>query len=109
MPDEQAALQGACDIVAERWSEDAATRSWLLQQATEYGRIASRARRGKADPDSKFEMYFDHQEPIKRLPSHRLLAMKRGEAEGILSISLNLDDDNVLRKLKRQWITQPAV
>jgi protein Tex len=107
VPDEQAALQGACDIVAEHWSEDAKARRWLAQQAAEFGRIVSQARRGKQDPSSKFAMYFDHREPIKRVPSHRLLAMKRGEAEEVLRVGLELDDDSVSCKLKQQWVTNP--
>lgn len=108
VPDEQAALAGACDIVAEHWSEDAATRRWLVKQAAESGHVVSQARRGKNDPASKFAMYFEHQEPLKRLPSHRLLAMKRGEAEDVLRIGLRLDDATVLRKLKQQWVTNPS-
>ena len=102
VPDEDAALRGACDIVAENWSEDARTREWLTAQATDYGQIASKVKRGKKDEASKFEMYFDHREAIKRVPSHRLLAMKRGEAEGLLRVGLKLDDEFVLRKLKPQ-------
>jgi protein Tex len=107
VPDEAAALAGACDIVAEHWSEDAATRSWLVKQAAEFGQVVSKVRRGKDDPASKFAMYFEHQEPLKRMPSHRLLAMQRGEAEEVLRIGLQLDDDLVLRKLKPQWVTNP--
>ena len=103
VPDEAAALQGACDIVAEHWSADAQTRGWLAQQAVGFGQIVSQVKRGKKDAASKFEMYFDHRESIKRVPSHRLLAMKRGEAEGVLRIGLKLDDEFVLRKLKPQW------
>ena len=102
--DEQAALQGACDIVAEQWSETADTRRWLSQQATDYGRVRSQVKRGKKQDAAKFEMYFDHQEPVKRVPSHRLLAMKRGEAEGLLRLSLRLDDEFVLRKLKSRLL-----
>ena len=107
VPDEEAALQGACDIVAGQWSEDAKTRGWLVKQAAEFGQIVSQVRRGKNDPASKFQLYFDHREPIKRLPSHRLLAMKRGEAEGVLRIGVKLDDEHVLRKLTGQWVHNP--
>jgi len=102
VPDQQAALAGACDIVAEQWSEDVETRRWLSEQATGFGRVRSQVKRGKKDDAAKFEMYFDHHEPVKRIPSHRLLAMKRGEAEGLLRVSLELDDDFVLRKLRPQ-------
>ncbi len=100
VPDEQAALQGACDIVAEQWSEDVETRRWLSEQANGFGRVHSQVKRGKKEDAAKFEMYFDHQEPVKRVPSHRLLAMQRGEADGLLRVSVELDDDYVLGKLK---------
>ncbi len=107
VPDEAAALQGACDIVAEHWSENVETRKWLVQQASEYGRVVSQVKRGKQDEAKKFEMYLDHQEPVKRVPSHRLLAMLRGEAEGLLRVGLQLDDEFVLRKLKPQLAHNP--
>ena len=102
VPDEDTALQGACDIVAEHWADDAQTRGWLVEQAAGYGQIASQVKRGKKDEASKFTMYFDHRESIKRVPSHRLLAMKRGESEGLLRIGLKLDDKFVLSKLNLQ-------
>ncbi len=107
VPDEAAALAGACDIVAEQWSEEAATRGWLVKQAAEFGQVVAKVRRGKDDSASKFAMYFDYQEPLKRVPSHRLLAMQRGEAEEVLRVSLQLDDQAVLRRLKPQWVTNP--
>ena len=99
LPDEQTALQGALDIVAEHWSEDSETRRWLSDQANEFGRVRSRVKRGKKDEAAKFELYFDHQEAVKRIPSHRLLAMRRGETEGLLRVNVELDDSYVLRKL----------
>jgi uncharacterized protein len=105
VPDEKAAIQGACDIVAEQWSEDMATRRWLSEQASGFGRVRSQVKRGKKEEAAKFEMYFNHQEPVKRVPSHRLLAMKRGEAEGLLRVGVELDDDYVLRKLKPRLAT----
>ncbi|MAR12629.1 MAG: RNA-binding transcriptional accessory protein [Blastopirellula sp.] len=104
IPDSQAALQGACDIVAEQWAERGDLRRWLSQQATDYGRVRSKVKRGKKQDAAKFEMYFDYQEPVKRIPSHRLLAMQRGEAEGLLRVSLQLEDEFVVRKLKSQLL-----
>src|SRR5262249_48734002 len=103
VPDDNAALQGACDIVAEQWSEDVPTRSWLIGQAGG-GRLVAQVKRGQKDPASKFEKYFDHAEPVARVPSHRLLAMKRGEAEGVLHVGVQLQDEVVLDKLKRQLV-----
>ena len=98
--DEDAALQGACDILAEQWSQHPPLRQWLLEQASEYGLIAASVKRGKQAEASKFEMYFDHHEPVKCVPSHRLLAMNRGEAEGLLRVSLKLDGEFVLANIK---------
>ena len=106
VPDQQAALQGACDIVAEWWSEDAITRRWLLEQARG-GQLAAQVKRGKKEAGGKFEMYFDHREPVKRLPSHRLLAMLRGEAEGILRVGVQLDDGDILQKLRTRLVHNP--
>lgn len=97
--DEQTALHGACDIVAERWSEDANIRDWLSRHATASGQVRSRVKRGKKQEGAKFEMYFDHSEPVKRVPSHRMLAMRRGEAEGFLRVGVELDRDDALATL----------
>ncbi len=102
--DEQSALQGALDIVAEQWAEDATTRTWLTQQAFSQGRISSQVKRGKKEEASKFEQYVDHREPANRIPSHRLLAMLRGEAEGVLKVSLALEDEQVIADLKPKLV-----
>lgn len=105
--DEETALQGACDIVAEQWSQRPSLRQWLLEHSQEAGSIASTVKRGKKEEASKFEMYFDHQERVKRVPSHRLLAMNRGEAEGLLKVSLKLDDEYVLGKITPDLVHNP--
>ena len=105
--DREAALQGACDIVAEQWSEDAKARSWLADQAATYGRVSSQVKRGKKEQAAKYAEYLDRQESVGKIPSHRFLAMRRGEAEGLLGVGLQLDDEYVLRKLKRQLVHNP--
>lgn len=107
VPNEDAALQGACDIVAEQWSQHPPLRQWLLEHARNDGLIASSVKRGKQAEANKFEIYFDHREPVKRVPSHRLLAMNRGEAEGFLKVSLQLDDEFVLANIKPQLAYNP--
>ncbi len=107
VPDEQAALQGACDIVAEVWSEQSPVRQWLKRHAQSVGGIESQVKRGKKEETSKFAPYFDHHEPIKKIPSHRLLAMLRGEAEGTLRIELKLDANQVLASLKPMLLNNP--
>jgi uncharacterized protein len=106
VPDEKAAIQGACDIVAEQWAENAATRQWVLEQA-QRGELISVVRKGKAEEGSKFENYFDCSEKISRMPAHRFLAMQRGEAEGVLRVSLGMDDETNQRHLKSRLITNP--
>lgn len=104
VPDTDAALAGACDIVAEVWADDPDMRAGLLADALQSGQVTSRVKRGKKEEGQKFESYFDRREPICRIPSHRFLGMKRGEAEGVLKVSLTLDDQRVLRKLKSNWV-----
>lgn len=104
VPDTDTALAGACDIVAEVWADDPDIRAGLLADALQSGQVASRVKRGKKEEGQKFESYFDRREPIRRIPSHRFLGMKRGEAEGVLKVSLTLDDQRVLRGLKSNWV-----
>ena len=107
VPDEPTALQGACDIVAETWSEDAAARKWLLEQA-ERGELVSAVKRGKAEPGSKYESFYDSRERIARMPAHRFLAMQRGVEEGVLRLELSLDDDAMAARLKARFLSNPA-
>lgn len=105
IPDTESALQGALDIVAEQWSEVAEVRSWLMKEALEYGTVTSQVKRGKKEDAAKFEMYFDYREPAKRVASHRLLAMQRGESEGFLKVGLEMDEARVLSELKQRFVT----
>ncbi|MDZ4853009.1 MAG: Tex family protein [Pirellulaceae bacterium] len=107
VPDEDAALQGALDIVAEQWSEDVETRVWLTDQSFKNGRIVSQVKRGKKEEADKFEMYVDHQESVARIPSHRFLAMKRGEDEGVLRIGLELESDRVVGQMQTYFVDNP--
>ncbi len=104
VPDTAAALAGALDIVAEQWSEDISTRTWLSAQAMSHGRVVSQVKRGKKEEASKFEQYIDRHEPINKIPGHRLLAMLRGEAEGVLKVGVELDQAQVLRDLRPKLV-----
>jgi uncharacterized protein len=105
VPDADAALAGALDIVAEQWSERASVRKMALQHAWREGAVTSRIKRGKRDEASKFELYLDHREPVRKIASHRLLAMLRGESEGVLKVEVALDDSRMLAGLQTQLIT----
>lgn len=104
VPDTQTALRGALDIIAEQWSEHAPTRDWMLAQARTYGKIVSKVKRGKKAEAENFELYLDHQEVVRSLPSHRLLAMLRGAAEGVLRVGLQLDGIRELSELRRRLV-----
>ena len=100
------ALRGAQDIIAERISEDERTRQQLRAAFARQAIITSKVVKAKADTDeaAKYSDYFDWSEPLKRCSSHRLLAMRRGEAEGILRISISPDDDEALERIKRHYV-----
>lgn len=102
--DPDAALQGALDIIAEQWSEDADTRTWMTHKTVSTGRVTSQVKRGKKEEASKFELYVEHQEPASKIPGHRLLAMLRGEAEGVLKVGLQVDDAEVVRDLQSKLV-----
>ncbi len=99
-------LRGAQDIIAELVSEDERSRNLVRAAFRREAFIASRVVKAKADTDeaAKYSDYFDWEEPLRRCSSHRLLAMRRGEGEGILRVSLTIDDDEAVRRLQRNWL-----
>ena len=107
VPDGEAALRGACDIVAEDWADDVEIRS-LVREAMKQGMLASGVRRDWADKPSKFEMYYDHREPLAKVPSHRYLAMRRGEAEEVLRVGIEVDQEAVIRRVSGRLVTNPS-
>lgn len=102
--DADAAITGAGHIVAETWIEQSELRRWFLEESVS-GKIKSTVKRGKKEDGRKFEAYFDFSEPIKRIASHRFLAIKRGESEGFLRVALEVDGEYFVRQLKRRLIT----
>lgn len=91
LPDKDSVLQGTRDIIAEAVSERADIRQELRKFYGKSGRIYSKVAKGKADEGEKFGNYFDFSEDISRIPAHRLLAVLRGEQEGILQVKLEAD------------------
>lgn len=104
--DVAAAIKGAQDIVAEMVSEDERSRQQVRSSFRRESIITSKVVKAKADSEeaAKYSDYFDFSEPLRRCSSHRLLAMRRGENEGILRISISADDEVCLDKLKRQFV-----
>ena len=97
------ALQGAKDIIAEQLSEDERNRNQLRGSFRRQAFITSKVVKSKQDTDGaqKYSDYFDFSEPLKRCSSHRLLAMRRGESEGILRVSISPDDEECIYRMKR--------
>ncbi len=102
--DAEGSLQGAKDIIAERVSEDEHARQTLRTTFSIHARICSKVVKGKDAEGQNFRDYFDWQEPLKRCSSHRLLAMRRGEAEGILRVSICVDDEPAMERIARQFV-----
>lgn len=100
------ALQGARDILAERISEDADARQRIRNLFEREATVRSTVKKGKEAEGAKFTDYFDFQEPLKRVPSHRLLALRRGEAEGFLSVSISPGEEAAIERLERQFIAE---
>ncbi len=100
---EDDALKGAMDIIAERVSEDEATRNSVRQNFRHHAMITSKVVKGKEEEGQKFRDYFDFSERLDRCASHRLLAMRRGETEGILRVSISGDDEKCLERLLYRW------
>ena len=107
--DTAAALRGAQDIIAEQISEDEHNRNLVRSAFRREALITSRVVKNKKDTDEaqKYSDYFDWEEPLKRCSSHRLLAMRRGEAEGVLRLSITIDDDEATARLKRSLPPAP--
>lgn len=104
--DVAAAIKGAQDIIAETVSEDERSRQQVRSAFRREAIISSKVVKAKADTEeaAKFSDYFDFSEPLKRCSSHRLLAMRRGENEGILRISISADDEGCIDRVKRFFV-----
>ena len=104
--DTGSAIKGAQDIIAETVSEDERSRQQIRNAFSRQAIISSKVVKAKADTDeaAKYSDYFDWSEPLKRCSSHRLLAMRRGESEGILRISISPNDEEAADKLKRHYV-----
>ncbi len=100
----EAALAGARDIIAEWVNEDAAARGDTRALFVKKGTITSKVVKGKESEGAKYRDYFDSQESITKAPSHRILAMFRGEQEGILKLTLRPPEEEALARLHRRFI-----
>lgn len=100
------ALQGAMDIIAETVSDNAEIRKRIRNLANVNGVISSVA--VDAEKDSVYRQYYDYKEPVKKIADHRLLAVNRGEKEGFLKVSIEMDSERPLNSIAKVMITNPA-
>ena len=98
------ALQGAQDIIAEMISDDADHRLYIRNITIEEGIVTSTAKDEKTQ--SVYEMYYNFEEPVKKIAGHRVLALNRGEAEKILTVKVNAPEERILRYLEKKLITK---
>lgn len=98
------ALDGARDIIAEMISDNAKYRSYIRKSTWDYGKITSAAK--KTEESSVFEMYYDFEEPVRRIAGYRVLAINRGEKEGILQVKIEPDQKRIAGYLTKQIITR---
>ena len=96
------ALNGAKDIIAERVSDNADFRKWIREYTYKHGNLVSKA---KTEEDSVYRLYYDYSEPLSKMPSHRVLAVDRGEKEGVLSVKVEVEKDKVFDYLRGQMLT----
>lgn len=115
VPDIKAALQGARDIIAEQISDSAQYRTWIRERTWKEGAIRSSEKKQKASAAEKpaqnkklaerrdiYEMYFEYEEPLQKIPGHRVLAINRGEKEKFLSVKVEAPEEEILGYLLRQ-------
>ncbi len=104
---EEEALQGARDIIAETINEDAEIRQKIRKLFLKDGVIKSKVIKGKEDAAVKYKDYFDWEEPISRVASHRLLAMRRGEKEMFLSLDISPNEEDVFVIIEKPYLKGP--
>ncbi len=109
VPDAVAALEGAGHILAERLADDADARAMVRRLTWAQGLFSSKVDAACREQVTKFEMYYDYREPLKSVPSHRMLAMRRGEKEEVLFLSLLAPVEEILAGLQRRLVTKPSI
>lgn len=98
------AINGAKDILAERFSDDAKVRDLLRKLTWREGIIATSVKDGEKDEKKVFEMYYEYEEPVKSIVPHRILAINRGEREEVLKVSIHVPLEKALRIMEKEWI-----
>lgn len=108
VPTADDAIAGACDIIAERVSEDEGARNAMRRLFARRGVLVSKVVKGKEADGIKYADYYEWEENISRISSHRLLAIMRGEDEGFLRMSIGVDADEAVEMLNRRFVKRPS-
>lgn len=107
------ALEGAKDILAERFADDASVRDKIRALSWKEGRLLTVLKNADKDEKKVFEMYYEYEEPVNRIVPHRILAVNRGENEDVLKVSISVPVDRVLSIMWKEWIpatgSSPAI
>ncbi|MCZ8534329.1 RNA-binding transcriptional accessory protein [Psychrobacillus psychrodurans] len=98
------ALLGARDILAEQFADDAKIREQIRNITRTDGKIVASVKKAELDEKNVFEMYYEYEEPVKKIVPHRILALNRGEKEDILKVALQIPMDKITNVMKAQWI-----
>ncbi|MBI2149281.1 MAG: RNA-binding transcriptional accessory protein, partial [Acidobacteria bacterium] len=107
VPAPEAAVEGALHIIAERISENAEFRKQLRDRLVSEGVVRAKVLAGKEAEKTKYEMYYKFEETVSKIPSHRMLAIRRGAREGVLSFSVDLDSEKFITSLIPQVVRDP--
>lgn len=103
------ALQGAMDIVAEHIADDPEIRQWIRKQTMQKGQLLSEQKAEEADEKNVYQMYYAYSEPVKKVVPHRVLAINRGESEGILKVTVEAPVTDILAWVERRVIRQETI
>ena len=104
VPNTENAVTGACYIIAEWISDNAYYRKWIRSYFYKTGIITSKLKKGADDENKIYEMYYDYNEPVKWIKPHRILALNRGEKEKILTVSIDVNNDEIIAYLEKKMI-----
>ncbi|HPW94481.1 MAG TPA: Tex family protein [Fibrobacteraceae bacterium] len=109
LADPKAAINGACDILAEEVADNAEYRQYLRTQMEKQGVMISKVRKEFEKQETKFSNYYDFSEPLAKIPSHRMLALRRGEKEKVLRLTIEVPDDILVSYLQNQIIKGDSI
>lgn len=102
------AFEGALYILVDRFTLDAEARGIIRRAMLSEGKVVTRATKNAEGKKTKYEAYYDFSDPVAKIPSHRMLAILRGEKEGLLRVDVSIDDEKTLKAVTDRFITQPG-